>query len=60
MLLLSISMGTENIFQNSTVAKGRDGDWVAAETLKMKKGKGGAYEVWGSDQSNSIRTLAGE
>ncbi len=44
----------QDISQNSALAEGRDGDWIVAEDMKMNKGKGGAYEVWGADQSNSV------
>jgi len=49
---LKLNAQAQGIFQNSAVAEGKD-EVAEAAAMKMKKGKGG-YEVWGSDQSNSV------
>eukprot|EP00985_Skeletonema_marinoi_P031814 scaffold37815_cov161-Skeletonema_marinoi.AAC.2 len=51
---LKLNAQAQGIFQNSAVAEGKD-EVAEAAAMKMKKGKGkGGYEVWGSDQSNSV------
>eukprot|EP00984_Skeletonema_dohrnii_P016903 scaffold7584_cov97-Skeletonema_dohrnii-CCMP3373.AAC.4 len=49
---LKLNAQAQGIFQNSAVAEVKD-EVAEAAAMKMKKGKGG-YEVWGSDQSNSV------